>query len=58
MIGIRGPWIFGVIVLTVLVFLHWLAYRVGEKRQKAKLARQGGAREFKNGGGYDPIAPK
>ena len=29
MIGLRGPWIFGVIVLAVLVFLHWLAFRIG-----------------------------
>jgi hypothetical protein len=51
MIGFRGPWIFGVIVLAVLVVLHWLAYRVGEKRRELKRARQGDARAF-------PITPK
>jgi hypothetical protein len=60
MIGVRGPWIFGVIVLTMLVFLHWLAC---ERRRASKRARRpGAAGAFMDGGGYrisdDPITPK
>ena len=36
MIGLRGPWMFGVAVIAVLIFLHWLAYRIGDRRRNSR----------------------
>ncbi len=39
-----GSRIFGGVVLTLLVVLHWLAFRIGEKRRRRKLAARAGGR--------------
>lgn len=58
----KGSWMFGLVTLTVLVALHWLAYRVGEKRQKARRAAQTLTRDATtmSGGRVSdgPITPK
>ena len=36
-------WIFGAITLMLLVVLHWLAYRVGERRRRKNRRAQGQA---------------
>lgn len=34
--GLLNSWIGGGVILAVLVWLHWLAYRIGEKRRMRK----------------------
>jgi len=57
----KGSWMFGLVTLTLLVMLHWLAYRVGEKR-KARRAAQTPTRDAANVSGRrisdGPITPK
>ena len=39
-----ASWISGAVVLVLLVALHWLAYRVGKSRARARRSRPAGRR--------------
>jgi len=36
--NVLESWIFGALVLVLLVAFHWFAYRVGKRRQRARIA--------------------
>lgn len=52
-----ASWIFGAVVLALMVALHWLAFRVKSSRERAaRKRREGGAASERMS--QEPLTPK